>query len=68
MLQSTLKERFGLAGHFDKKPMQGCELVVATNGPHLKQPVTPAARSAPAAEARGGRRSSCGGTAQAWHG
>jgi uncharacterized protein (TIGR03435 family) len=35
MLQNLLKDRFGLAYHFDKKAMQGYHLVVAKNGPKL---------------------------------
>lgn len=37
MLQGLLKERFGLAYHFDKKQLQGYELVVSKGGPKLKQ-------------------------------
>jgi uncharacterized protein (TIGR03435 family) len=37
MLQNLLKERFGLAWHFDKKKMQGYELIVAKNGPKLRE-------------------------------
>ena len=37
MLQNLLKERFHLAYHFEKKQLQGYELVVGKNGPKLKE-------------------------------
>jgi uncharacterized protein (TIGR03435 family) len=37
MLQNLLKDRFGLAYHYDKKQMQGYDLVVAKNGPKLTE-------------------------------
>jgi uncharacterized protein (TIGR03435 family) len=38
MMQNLLVERFKLAYHREKKEMQGYDLVVAKNGPKLKQP------------------------------
>ncbi len=43
MLQGLLQERFGLAGHFEQKPVQGYELVVGKNGPNLKESKGPVA-------------------------
>jgi len=37
MLQNLLRERFGLAWHFDEKKMKGYHLVIAKNGPKLKE-------------------------------
>ena len=37
MLQNLLKDRFGLAWHDEKKEMQGYRLIVAKNGPKLKE-------------------------------
>jgi len=37
MLQNLLIDRFGLGYHFDSKQVQGYELVVAKNGPKLKE-------------------------------
>lgn len=37
MIQNLLKERFGLAWHFEKKEVQGYQLVVGKNGPKLKE-------------------------------
>ena len=37
MLQNLLKDRFGLAYHFETKQVQGYELVVAKGGPRLKE-------------------------------
>lgn len=37
MLQNLLKERFGLVWHFQDKKMKGYHLVVAKNGPKLKE-------------------------------
>ena len=37
MLQSLLKERFNLSHHYEKKQVQGYELVVAKNGPKLQE-------------------------------
>ena len=62
MLQNLLKDRFNLAYHFDKKPMQGYELVVAKGGHKLKDskgPTTPIA-----AEAGGAHQGGSGN----WHG
>lgn len=61
MLQNLLKDRFHLAYHYDKKPMQGYELVVAKNGPKLKESKEPA--NPPEA---GGTRQDV--AENAWHG
>jgi uncharacterized protein (TIGR03435 family) len=37
MLQNMLKERFGLAWHFQEKKLKGYHLVVAKDGPKLKE-------------------------------
>ena len=37
MLQNLLKDRFGLAWHFQEKKMKGYHLVVAKDGPKLKE-------------------------------
>jgi uncharacterized protein (TIGR03435 family) len=37
MLQNLLKDRFALSFHYDKKQVQGYDLVVAKNGPNLKE-------------------------------
>jgi uncharacterized protein (TIGR03435 family) len=37
MLRNLLKDRFGLAYRYDKKQMQGYDLVVAKNGPKLTE-------------------------------
>jgi uncharacterized protein (TIGR03435 family) len=37
MLQNLLKDRFGLTWHFQDKKMKGYHLVVAKNGPKLKE-------------------------------
>ena len=37
MLQGLLKERFGLAWHFQEKKMKGYRLVIAKDGPKLKE-------------------------------
>ena len=37
MFQNLLKDRFGLSYHYDQKQMQGYELVIAKNGPKLKE-------------------------------
>jgi uncharacterized protein (TIGR03435 family) len=37
MLQNLLKDRFGLTYHFKEKSMKGYQLVVAKNGPKLKE-------------------------------
>ena len=37
MLQNLLKDRFGLTWHFQEKMMKGYHLVVAKNGPELKE-------------------------------
>ena len=37
MLQNLLKDRFGLTWHFQEKKMKGYHLVVAKNGPKLKE-------------------------------
>jgi uncharacterized protein (TIGR03435 family) len=37
MMQNLLKERFGLAWHFNEKKMKGYQLVVARNGSKLKE-------------------------------
>ena len=37
MLQNLLKDRFGLTWHFQEKKMKGYRLVVAKNGPKLKE-------------------------------
>lgn len=37
MLQSLLRDRFSLSYHYEKKQMQGYELVVAKNGPKLQE-------------------------------
>jgi uncharacterized protein (TIGR03435 family) len=37
MLQNLLKDRFGLAWHFQEKKMKGYHLVVAKDGPMLKE-------------------------------
>jgi uncharacterized protein (TIGR03435 family) len=37
MIQSLLKERFVLAWHFEKKEVQGYQLVVGKSGPKLKE-------------------------------
>jgi uncharacterized protein (TIGR03435 family) len=52
MLQNLLKERFGLASHFDKKELQGYQLVVGKNGSKLKESSDVA--KATAAENHGG--------------
>ena len=61
MLQSLLRDRFSLAYHFEKKQMQGYELVVAKNGPKLKE----SSESGRPAEASSAHRD---GTGSAWHG
>jgi uncharacterized protein (TIGR03435 family) len=52
MLQNLLKDRFGLSGRFESRQMQGYQLVVAKNGPRLKESQAPATPPAapPAAE------------------
>ncbi len=53
MLQNLLKERFGLAWHFQEKKLKGYHLVVAKDGPKLKE--SNAALAPPAVEQhRGG--------------
>jgi uncharacterized protein (TIGR03435 family) len=48
MLQSLLAERFQLTRHHDRKEIQMAELVVAKNGPKLKEsPVDPAGAADP---------------------
>jgi uncharacterized protein (TIGR03435 family) len=37
MLQNLLKDRFGLSWHFQEKEMKGYHLVIAKNGPKLKE-------------------------------
>ncbi len=37
MLQNMLKDRFGLAWHFEEKEMQGYQLVLGKGGPKLKE-------------------------------
>ena len=37
MLQNLLKDRFGLTWHFQEKMMKGYHLVIAKNGPKLKE-------------------------------
>jgi uncharacterized protein (TIGR03435 family) len=37
MLQNMLKDRFGLTWHFQEKKMKGYRLVIAKNGPKLKE-------------------------------
>jgi uncharacterized protein (TIGR03435 family) len=37
MLQNLLKDRFGLAWHFQEKKMTGYHLIVAKNGPKLRE-------------------------------
>jgi uncharacterized protein (TIGR03435 family) len=37
MLQNLLKDRFGLVWHFQEKQMKGYRLVIAKNGPKLKE-------------------------------
>ena len=37
MLQNLLKDRFGLAYHYEKKQVQGYDLTIAKNGPNLKE-------------------------------
>ena len=39
MLQSLLKDRFGLTYHYTEKPLRGYHLVVAKTGPKLKESV-----------------------------
>jgi len=45
MLQNLLKSRFGLQYHFEAKDVQGYQLVVAKNGPKLKESAGSAAAS-----------------------
>ncbi|HLK64444.1 MAG TPA: TIGR03435 family protein [Bryobacteraceae bacterium] len=59
MLQSLLKDRFGLAWHFEEKEMQGYQLVVAKNGPKLKESAAPSEPSS--SERYAGHGSSGGG-------
>jgi uncharacterized protein (TIGR03435 family) len=63
MLQNLLKERFGLAWHFEKKELQGYELVVAKNGPKLKE--STASSGSAAAENHGGHEGGGRGFAHA---
>jgi uncharacterized protein (TIGR03435 family) len=63
MLQNLLKDRFALASHFEKKPMQGYELVVGKNGPHLT-----GAQERPAAPVAMGGEAHGGGGSGNWHG
>jgi uncharacterized protein (TIGR03435 family) len=53
MLQTLLKDRFGLTYHLDTKQVQGYEMVVAKNGSKLKE-ASAAAPPAPAAGDGGG--------------
>lgn len=39
MLQNLLKDRFGLTWHFQEKKMKGYQLVIAKNGPKLKESI-----------------------------
>lgn len=64
MLQHLLKERFALTSHFEKKPMQGYELVVGRNGPHL----TEAKERTATPVAAGGDMHDGGGAGGNWHG
>jgi uncharacterized protein (TIGR03435 family) len=57
MLQSLLKQRFGLIGHFEEKKMKGYRLVVAKGGAKLKESSGEAASAAPTGvDAHGGGR------------
>jgi uncharacterized protein (TIGR03435 family) len=47
MLQTLLKDRFHLVYHFDKKDVQGYQLVTAKGGPKLKESVTTLPETAP---------------------
>ena len=62
MLQNLLKERFNLAYHSDKKPMQGYELVVAKGGHKLKD--SKGLATPPAPDAAGAHQGGAGN----WHG
>ncbi len=63
MLQNLLKDRFGLAYHFDKKQLQGYEMLGSKSGAKLKEAKDSAAAGGPEAEAHGG-----GAAAGNWHG
>jgi uncharacterized protein (TIGR03435 family) len=52
MIQSLLKDRFGLAWHFEKKEVQGYQLVVEKSGPKLQE--SNAASATPNTETHGG--------------
>ena len=73
MLQNLLIDRFKLAYHFEKKDSDAYDLLIAKNGPKLKetepQPASPSAPSRPAAGS-GGCRASQGpsGTVSPVHG
>src|SRR5579883_1195462 len=54
MLQNLLKERFGLASHFQEKKMKGYHLAVAKNGPKLKESTSDAPPPASADQHRWG--------------
>lgn len=62
MLQNLLKDRFNLGYHYEKKPMQGYELVVAKGGHKLKDAKGPTTPSTP--EAAGAHQGGAGN----WHG
>jgi uncharacterized protein (TIGR03435 family) len=56
MLQSLLKERFHLAYHFEKRELPGYRMLVAKNGPKLKESVEdPEGEDAPAAALKTGK-------------
>ena len=62
MLRNLLKDRFSLTSHFEKKQVQGFELVVAKNGPTLKE--AKEATKAPDAAAASAHQDAAGGD---WH-
>ncbi len=61
MLQNLLKDRFQLSYHYETRPMQGFELVVAKNGPKLKESQS---QAKPETEANDSRQ---GEAARNWH-